>query len=184
MATKEAEYILPDKSFFVDKSLTIANSTLLYSAGIDESNGDGYYVLRPNNLDKIAKEIWQYLKNKNKISKLGVLITDSVSEPLRCGAVGKTIGFFGLKPIKYYKGKVDIFGRKMKCERTNQLDPIASMAMALMGEANERVPMIIVRDISFVEFIDKKAQKEFFIDMKNDIYKALFKNFRKNKQCK
>lgn len=184
LAVKEAEYILSDKSLFEGKTLTIAGSTLSYSAGIDESNGNGYYVLRPLNLEKTAKEIWQYLKKKNKINKLGILIIDSISEPLRCGAIGKTIGFFGLKPVKYYKGQPDIFGRRMKCERTNQLDPIASLAMSLMGEAGERVPMVIARGVPFVEFTDRQAQKEFFPSMEKDIYKILFRGFIKNKKVK
>ena len=184
LATREAEYIFSGKSFFENNILTIADNTLVYSAGIDESNGNGYFVLRPNNLHKTAKEIWQYLKNKNKINKLGILIIDSISEPLRCGAIGKTIGFFGLEPIKYYKGKSDIFGRKMKSERTNQLDSIAGMAMSLMGEAKERVPMIIARDIPFAQFTDKKLQSKFFVNIKKDIYGGLFKNFIKNKQSK
>jgi dihydrofolate synthase / folylpolyglutamate synthase len=46
------------------------DNTLIPSAGIDESNANGYYILRPKNIQKMTKEIWQYLKKKCKIKKL------------------------------------------------------------------------------------------------------------------
>ena len=57
--------------------LTIRNHVLGLSAGIDESNANGYYVLLPNNVNTLLKEIWTHLKRQHKITNLGLIATDS-----------------------------------------------------------------------------------------------------------
>ena len=91
--------------------LTIKQNTLIPSAGIDESNANGFYVLWPVNSNEAAREIWEYARKKWRIAKLAVIITDSHTIPLRYGVLGISIGFFGLRPLKDYRGTLDIFGR-------------------------------------------------------------------------
>ncbi|MBI3282478.1 putative folate metabolism gamma-glutamate ligase, partial [Candidatus Curtissbacteria bacterium] len=45
-----------------------------------------------------AKRLWGNIRRAKKIKKLGVIISDSCSIPLRLGAVGVAIGFFGFEP--------------------------------------------------------------------------------------
>ena len=133
---------------------TIKNNMLIASAGIDESNGNNFYILWPKNPQQSAKSIWQILREKFNIKELGVIITDSRLTPLRQGVVGYAIGYFGFNPIKDYRGKEDIFGRKFEMETSNIPDSLASAAVLEMGEGSERKPIAIISDISDIEFID------------------------------
>src|SRR3989344_5860840 len=139
--------------------LTIKNDVLAFSAGIDESNANGYYVLLPKNINRLLKEIRAYLINKFKIKRLGLIATDSHSYPLRRGTLGISVGFFGIQPQKNYIGKPDIFGRALKYTKTNIVDALAAIAVHLMGEGNERVPIIIVRGAD-VQFTNKATYQK------------------------
>ena len=156
--------------------LTLKDNTLIPSSGIDESNANGYYVLWPREINKQAKEICEYLKKKFSIKKLAVIVTDSHTIPLRRGVMGISIGFYGLNPLKDYRGKPDIFGRPLKFTTSNIVDTLAAMGVLLMGEANEQVPMLIVRGVDFVEFTEKE-NPEFLIPMEEDLYAPLLKVF-------
>lgn len=131
---------------------TIKDNMLIASSGVDESNGDGFFILWPKNPQKSAKEIWQYLKEKFKVNNLGVIITDSRLVPLRRGVVGISIGFYGFKPLKDYRGKKDIFGREFKMETSNMPDSLATTAVLVMGEGDEARPIAIIEDIPDIEF--------------------------------
>lgn len=161
--------------------LTIKGHVLIPSAGIDESNGKGYYTLWPKNTQKLLKEIWQHLTKKNKIRNLGVVATDSHTTPLRWGTQGISIGFFGIKPLKDYRRKKDIFGRKLNYTQSNVVDALSAMAVMMMGEGKERTPILILRDAKFLEFTKKDLFQKLVIDPKNDIYAPLLKLFKKNK---
>src|SRR3989338_6961769 len=67
--------------------LTIRNHVLGLSAGIDESNADGHYILLPKKVNQLLKEIWVYLRRKHGIKNLGVIATDSHSFPMRRGMI-------------------------------------------------------------------------------------------------
>lgn len=177
LISQEAEYYLRDKK----RIFTIKNNTVVSSAGLDESNGNGYYILRPKKIRQAARELRVYLKKKFKLKKLGLIITDSVSAPLRLGAVGLSIGFCGLKPLKDYRGAKDIFGRRFRCERVNLVDPLAAIGVALIGEGNERTPFLIIRGSKFIEFTDKDTWNNLFISRKQDIFSKVLQAFKHNK---
>ncbi len=84
--------------------LTLKDNTLIPSSGIDESNANGYYILWPHEVNKQAKEICDYLRKKFSVTKLAVIVTDSHTIPLRRGVMGISIGFYGLNPLKDYRG--------------------------------------------------------------------------------
>ena len=158
---------------------TIKNDLFVASAGIDESNGDGYYILWPKDPQKSAKKIWKFLRKKFKVDNLGVIITDSRLIPLKRGVVGIAIGFFGFKPIKDYRGKQDIFGREFEMETSNIPDSLATAAVLEMGEGDEQTPLAIITDLSFVEFTktlpkEKTGEFSFKIPEKEDIFYPLF----------
>ncbi len=102
-----------------DIVLTIKDHTLISSAGIDESNGNDYYIFWPKKPSVEAKKIALMMKKRDKIKKLGVIIADSHATPLRWGTQGISIGFFGLEPLKDYRGAKDIFNRKLKYTQSN-----------------------------------------------------------------
>jgi len=176
----EADFHLPGRLVAGSEIIiTIKDHTLIPSAGIDESNGKGHYILWPKNTNQLLKKICQYLKKKFHIKKLAVVATDSHTTPLRWGTQGIAIGFYGIKPLFDYRGKKDIFGRKLKYTQRNLVDPLANLGALIMGEGNEQTPMAIVRGAKWVKFTTKDYSKEFFINPKDDLYYPLLKIFKK-----
>ena len=157
--------------------LTVKQNTLIPSAGIDESNGNGYYILWPEKIQQSAKEIWEYLKKKFTLGNVGVIITDSHTIPLRYGVVGISIGFYGIKPFKDYRGMQDIFGRTLTMTRSNIVDALAGIAVLLMGEGREQTPMLVLHGADFLEFTDEDVYHTFVIPADEDIYMPLLKTF-------
>lgn len=171
---------------------TIKNNMLVASAGVDESNGAGYFILWPKNPKLSAKKIWQFLRKKFKVKNLAVIITDSRLVPMRRGVVGIAISYFGFKPLKDYRGKVDIFGREFKMETSNIPDSLATAAVLEMGEGSEQQPIAIITDVPYINFIKReftpKTQDDSFeIPEKEDMFypflsKALWKKGGGGKQ--
>ena len=179
---REAERFIPRREVpNGNLFLTIKGSTLIPSSGIDESNGNGYLILWPKNPSRSAKEICRWLKRKFRLRHLAVIITDSHTIPLRYGVVGISIGFFGLEPFLDYRGKPDIFGRKLKYTRTNIVDALAAMAVLLMGEGREQVPIVILRRIQCIQFTNRPTHHALTISPEKDLYSPLLKEFRKRR---
>ena len=176
---KEAERYIPRRQSPGGWILTIKEHTLIPAAGIDESNGNGYYILWPKNSTNLAKQICIYLKEKFKLKNLAVIITDSHTTPLRFGVTGISIGFYGLEPAYDYRGKKDVFGRKLKFTKTNIVDAISAMVVLLMGEGKECTPMVILRDADFIKFTNRTTYKKLVVDPEKDIYSPLYKTFKK-----
>ena len=176
---KEADALIPRKECPEENIiLAIKNNTLIPSAGIDESNANDYYILWPKNSEKEAKKICQYLKKKFSIKKLAVIITDSHTAPFRSGTIGISIGFYGLNPLRDYRGKSDLFGRKLEVSQVNIVDSLASIATFAMGEGKECTPLALIENAK-VEFTNKETFKNLFIPFKEDIYYPLLKYFKK-----
>jgi len=158
--------------------LTIKNNVVMASAGIDESNAAGKIVLLPKNSFRTAHSIRKELKKKYKVKKLGILITDSLTFPLRAGILGVALGYAGFKAIRDYRGTKDIFGRVLKMSRTDVADSLATAAVLLMGEGKEQQPLVVITDAP-VEFTEKINKKELIIPLKDDLYLPLFKRILK-----
>lgn len=166
---KESEFALPTKYVW----LTIKDGMVMASAGIDESNANGKLILLPKNSFKTAYFLRKKLQQKYKVNKLGVLITDSRTTPLRSGITGVALGYAGFRGIKNYVGLPDIFGRKFKFSRTNIADSLAVAAVLVMGEGNERQPIAIIKKAP-IKFCDKINKNELRINIKDDMYRPLF----------
>lgn len=151
---QESQYYLPRNTNKYNVSLTITRNTLVPTAGIDESNGNGYYVLWPKDAQKSANEIRKYLKNKHKLENLGVIITDSKTTPLRWGVTAIAIAYSGFKPLKNYIGEKDLFGRPFLFEQLSIIDSLASAVTLAMGEGAESTPLALIQDIDNLEFVD------------------------------
>lgn len=176
---REAERLLPRRAERGAFLLTIKGHTLIPSSGIDFSNGNGYAVLWPRDPHAGAREICRWLKRKFRMRKLAVIVTDSHTIPLRYGVVGIAIGFFGLQPLFDYRGRRDIFGRKLLYTRTNIVDALAAMAVLLMGEGNEQTPIAIIRGAPFIRFADRPTHRSLFIPPEKDLYRPILQPFRK-----
>ncbi len=173
---KESDFAIKTKFTW----LTIKDSMVMASAGIDESNANGKMILLPKDSFKSAEFICKQLRKKFKIKNLGILITDSRLFPLRAGVVGVALGYFGFKGIRNYIGKKDIFGRTLKFSRTDVADSLATSAVLCMGEGKEQRPLALIKDAP-VEFVKKVNEKELIINPKEDLYQPLFENIKRIK---
>jgi coenzyme F420-0:L-glutamate ligase len=153
--------------------LTIKDGMVMASAGVDESNANGKLILLPKDSFVTAQKVRTELRKKFKIKNLGVIITDSRVFPLRAGIVGVAIGYAGIKGLRDYRGKKDMFGRVLKYSTTDVADSLATSAVLCMGEGRERQPLAVITDAP-VEFTEKINKKELVIDPKKDLYLPFF----------
>jgi len=179
---EEAEYLLPAEKSKYNITLTIKGNLLIPTAGIDESNGNGYYILWPKDPQKTANEVRKYLRKRFKIKKVGVIITDSKTTPLRWGTTGVAVVHSGFAALNNYIGKRDIFGRKFEMQKANIADALAASAVLVMGEGNEQTPLAVIDDVPFIKFQEKdptrKALRDLHIDMDDDLYGPLLKSVK------
>lgn len=175
---READAFKENRTPYWDFILTVKDSTLIPSAGIDESNGNGYYILWPKRTNVLLKEIRAYLKKKYKLKKLAVVATDSHCVPLRWGVSGISIGFYGLEPLLDRRGAADVFGKKLQYTQVNVPDALAATAVLLMGEAGERTPVVILRDVKGIKFTDKSTWHKITVSTKKDLFAPLLRNLK------
>lgn len=181
LAIRESDYYLPRHMSRYNYSFTITHNTLIPVAGIDESNGDGQYVLWPENPQVSANSIREHLAGKFGLRKIGVIITDSTARPLHFGTEGVGIAFSGFAPMNNYIGQKDLFGREFKVSVSNVVDGLASAAVLVMGEGTEQTPIALISDVPFINFVDRNpTQKEigeyFVKHMEDDLFEPFLRN--------
>ena len=174
---QHSQYFLPRKANPYNVSLTITQNNLSASAGIDESNGNGFYILWPKDPQSSANSIRAYLRKKFNLKNLGVMITDSKTTPFRWGVTSMAIAYSGFKPLLDYIGKPDLFGRLFQLEKRSLIDSLSSAAGVVMGEGSEQTPLALIEDIKNIEFQDSDpTQKELDslkITLEEDLYSPL-----------
>lgn len=175
LVKQEAELLIP-RSYWASP-LTVKHNAFIGTAGIDESNANGHYILLPKDPFKSAKDIQEYLKTRFGLAHVGVLVTDSHSAPLRRGALGVSIGYAGFAPTVNYVGKPDLFGREMKIEVGNMVDALAAAAGVVMGETDECQPVVIIRDVPNLTFTDGETKDDFLVSFKDDTFRVLYEDF-------
>jgi dihydrofolate synthase / folylpolyglutamate synthase len=166
---KESDYALPKGNSWI----TVKDSMVLTSAGIDESNGNGKIILLPKNSFQTAQAFRRRLQAKFKVRNFGILIVDSRRIPFRSGIFGISLGYAGFGGIRDTRGQPDIFGRILKFARTNVSDSLATAAVLCMGEGNEQQPLALVTNAP-VKFVKKIDPKELFVDPREDLYRPFF----------
>ncbi len=175
----EAEATLCIPRAYWKSPLTVVANAFIGTSGIDESNADGYLVMLPEAPFKSAKEIHAYIKNRFALEKVGVVITDSHSQPLRRGASGISIGFWGFEPVVDHVGKKDLFGRKIQIEQSNLVDGLAAAATVVMGEVDECQPVVIARDVPSLQFTEENRKDIAYVSPENDTFRVLYERFLK-----
>jgi dihydrofolate synthase / folylpolyglutamate synthase len=160
---------------------TIARGVLTPASGIDLSNGAGHYVLWPEDPYASARELWSRLRRRHGVRRLGVIVTDSRSTPLRRGVTGYALAHHGFRPLLDYRGTRDIFGRKLRLSQSNHADAIATAAVLVMGEGNEQTPLAVVTGVPGIRFLQRAvapSEREFTsleVPMEEDLYWPLMK---------
>lgn len=157
---------------------TIKNNLFIPTAGIDESNANGHYILWPRDPKRTAKELYDWARATYHVRDVGIIITDSHTIPLRRGVLGISLAHYGFEPLHDYRGTEDLFGRKLVMTQANIVDSFATAAVLLMGEGAEHAPLALITEIPFVSFSDvpPKNDKPFSsleIEPTEDLYYPL-----------
>ena len=124
---------------------------VMANAGIDHSNvptdgGVERVLLLPQDPDGSAAALRQRIIDACGV-RIGVIISDSFGRPWRKGTVGIAIGAAGLPAMIDLRGQPDLFGRELLVTETGFADEIAAAAGLLMGQADEALPMVLVRGL-------------------------------------
>jgi len=174
---QEADRFLPPSASRYHVTLTIKDQLLMPSAGVDESNADGNYVLWPADIQQVANTIRSYLCTRFAIQLAGVLITDSRPLPLRWGVTGVGIAHSGFRAVNDLIGQPDLFGRPLHMTKVNVMDGLAAAAVLAMGEGAEGTPLAIVRDLPSIHFQARNPTTEELqamqIAIEDDLYAPL-----------
>lgn len=185
LVPNEAEYYLREEDMRYGFQLSINRGIFIASAGIDQSNGDGYLIFWPEKIQETVNAIWDYLREKNKIDNLGIIISDSKLQPLRWGTTGVGIAYCGFAPLNDFRGKPDIFGHELRVTQANVLDGLTASAVLVMGESNEQTPLAVITDVPFVQFRTHPPTPQELasqrIDPEGDVYAPIiqFEKFKK-----
>lgn len=170
----EAELYLPRETNPFNVAISIKHGTFIASGGVDESNGNGMYVLWPKDVQESANKIREFLCRHYKKKHIGVVITDSRLSPLRWGVTGVCLSHSGFEILKDYVGTPDIFGRLMRVEKLNVADTLAVAAVGVMGEGAEQTPLALITDVPFVAFTGQNPTPEELRYTVTDMRKEVF----------
>ena len=126
---------------------------VMANAGIDHSNlptqaGGERVLLLPEDPDSSALALRKELVGIFG-TDIAVIISDSFGRAWRKGTVGVALGVAGLPALIDMRGHPDLFGRELLVTETGFADEIAAAAGLLMGQADEAVPMVLVRGLGW-----------------------------------
>jgi len=128
------------------------------NAGVDRSNvlGERNVALLPKNPDSSARKVRRRIRTLAR-KDVAVIISDTHGRPLRQGEINIAIGVAGINPIRDRRGETDLFGYVLKIKRTAIADELASAAELVIGQANEGVPVAIIRGYPYLKSEKGKA---------------------------
>lgn len=164
--TKEIVRISPSSLITeTKKGIVCAN------AGVDRSNveGERNVVLLPKDPDLSAKNTMQEIKRLTGCN-VAVIISDTHGRPFRMGEINVAIGVAGIKPIRDRRGEKDLFGYVLKIKQTAIADELACAAELVMGQADEGIPVAIIRGYNY-QTTDKASVSELTRPKKKDLFR-------------
>ncbi|MFQ5951260.1 MAG: coenzyme F420-0:L-glutamate ligase [Candidatus Geothermarchaeales archaeon] len=142
LVLEEADSILGG----VDRALlTVKDGFLVANAGVDHKNApSGHAVLWPCDPSRSAEELRRNVKTRSGVA-VGILIVDSRVNPLRRGTTGLAVAHSGFRPVEDLRGRHDLYGKPLLITYFNVADDLAAAAHLLMGERDEKVPVVLMR---------------------------------------
>jgi coenzyme F420-0:L-glutamate ligase/coenzyme F420-1:gamma-L-glutamate ligase len=144
LAIRESDEVIGGVTGFM---LTVKERLLTPNAGIDKSNIEhGRVVLYPRDPLESALAVADELRFHRGI-EVGIVISDSRLMPTRKGTVGVALASSGVDAIVDLRGKHDLFGNILKVTSQAVADDLCSGAQIVMGEANESIPIVLVRGL-------------------------------------
>ena len=142
------------------------------NAGVDRSNvaGEGSEVVLtlPMDPDASAERIRKGIMLAAGVD-VAVIITDTHGRAWRLGAINLAIGVAGMRPIADLRGRKDRTGYELKVTTIATADELAAAAGLLSGQADEGLPVVVIRGA------DYPHGEGFATDMQRPIDKDLFR---------
>ena len=128
------------------------------NAGVDRSNvpAKRNVALLPIDSDRSARAIRRKIKGLTG-KDVAVIISDTHGRPLREGEINIAIGVAGINPIRDRRGETDLFGYVLNVKRTAIADELSSAAELVIGQADEGVPVAIIRGYPYPKSEKAKA---------------------------
>jgi len=150
---KEVEVILGQSKEIVRLGHVIISRTkhgfVCANAGVDHSNVEPEHVtLLPDDPDTSAERIRSAIKRIAGVD-VAVIVSDTQGRPFRLGVVGVAIGVAGMSPLLDLRGRRDLYGKELKVTITSPADALAAAAVAVMGEAGEGTPVVIIKGATY-----------------------------------
>ena len=140
------------------------------NSGVDRSNvpGERNVVPLPENPDNSAANMRREIRELTGCD-VAVIVSDTNGRPLREGEIDVAIGVSGMKPIRDRRGEKDLFGYVLKVKRTAIADELASAAELVIGQADEGVPVALIRGYKYPKSKNAKAT-ELIRPRENDLF--------------
>ncbi len=126
------------------------NGIICANAGVDRSNvaGDRNVVPLPKDANASARNIRLEIKRLAGVD-VAVIVSDTHGRPFRMGEINVAVGVSGLKPIRDRRGEKDLFGYTLRIKQTAIADELSSAAELVIGQADEGVPVAIIRGYNY-----------------------------------
>lgn len=158
----------------MDRGILITESKhgfVCANSGVDKSNvpGDMVVALLPENPDASAEKIRREIRRLTSCD-VAVIVSDTHGRPLREGEINVAIGVAGMKPIRDRRGEKDLFGYILRVKQTAIADELASAAELVIGQADEGVPVAIIRGYVYPKSEDAKAT-ELIMPKEKDLFR-------------
>ncbi|MEM1657867.1 MAG: coenzyme F420-0:L-glutamate ligase [Candidatus Jordarchaeales archaeon] len=140
------------------------------NSGVDESNvsGGGKVTLLPLDPDESARRIREGIFNLTG-ADVAVIISDTFGRPFREGVVNVAIGVAGLKPLWDRRGDKDLYGYVLRSTIVAVADELASAAELIMGQADEGIPVVIIRGYKYIK--GDGSYKELLMPPERDLFR-------------
>lgn len=167
MVLRESDFVFSGVPGFI---LAVRDGVVAPNAGIDRSNVEyGYVIMHPREPFKVAELLRRkFLAYLGK--KVGIVINDSRLMPTRIGTIGIAVAVSGFEPVQDLRGRRDLFGNTLKVTLKATADSIATASNMLMGESNESIPVVIVKNLD-VKMSDRSLNwKDLAIEPDQCIY--------------
>lgn len=129
--------------------VTLDNRGIVDTAGgVDSGNAgvfdEGWACLLPIDPDASARRIRDRIHDLTGVT-VAVIISDSLGGPYREGSHGAAIGLAGITAVEQPQpDEIDLYGNPVWGD-LNRVDELAGAATALMGQANESRPVVVIR---------------------------------------
>ncbi len=167
LVLRESDYIVKGVPGFL---LATRDGMIAPNAGIDKSNiPKGYAILYPRHPFEVAQKLRQKFLVELGM-RVGILIADSRLMPTRIGTTGVAISCAGFEPVEDLRGRRDLFGNILRVTFRAVADGLATMGVAIMGEANESTPVVVIRGAKVAWSDENFSRRDLTVEPEQDIY--------------